>query len=252
MVRIPQRLKTRRFAVLLTIVLLLGVTVGSVIGTSKLPWLVKAQDGLPLVASATPAIRVVALQPTTIGNSRILEVSLQNTSSKTIKAYSIRSGKGWVTRFYYFSDTAFLPNAVETQIIPLDNASFRAASREFTVAAVIFEDGSIDGEAMSGYRLSENWAGFRDYASHLLPCLRQLPSTLAAENEAALVNCETEAPKWSAKGRSADYEAGFQHAQRESLTKLSEIKSGVRSGNFSDAAKQRDKIVKIFESFQHR
>lgn len=252
MVRIPQRLKTRRFAVSLTIVLLLGVTVGSVIGTAKLPLLVKAQDGLPLVTSATSAIRVVGLQPANMGNSRILEVSLQNTSSKTIKAYSMVSGKGWVTRFYYFSDTAFLPNAVETQIIPLDSASFRAAGREFTVSAVLFDDGSTEGQAIPSYRLRENWAGFRDYASHLLPCLRQLPSTLATQDEAALVNCETEAPKWSARGKSADYEAGFQHAQRESLNKLSEIKSEVRSGNFSDAAKQRDKIVRIFESFQHR
>ncbi len=251
MVRIPQCLKTRRFAVSLTIVLLLGVTVGSVIGTAKLPLLVQAQDGLPLVTSVTPAIRVVGLQPTSIGSSRILEVSLQNTSSKTIKAYSVGSGKGWVTRFFYFSDTAFLPNTIETQIIPLDNASFRAAGREFTVTAVVFEDGSTEGQAVPGYRLSENWTGFRDYASHLLPCLRQLPSTLATQDEATLVNCETEATKWSAKGRSADYEAGFQHAQRESLNKLGEIKGNVRSENFADAAKQRDKIVRVFESFQH-
>ena len=252
MVRIPQRLKTRRFAVSLTIVLVLGVTVGSVIGTAKLPLLVKAQEGLPLVTSATSAIRVVALQPTSIGTSRILEVSLQNTSSKTIKAYSIGSGKGWVTRFYYFSDTAFLPNAIETQIIPLDSVSFRAAGREFTVTAVLFEDGSTEGEANSGYRLSENWAGFRDYASRLLPCLRQLPSTLATQDEAALVSCETEASQQSAKGRSADYEAGFQYAQRESLNNLSEIKSKVRSREFTDAAKQRDKIVRTFESSQRR
>ena len=252
MVRIPQRLKTRRFAVSLTIVLLLGVTVGSVIGTSKLPLLVKAQEGLPLVTSATPAIRVVGMQPTNIGDSRILEVSLQNTSSKTIKAYSIGSGKGWVTRFYYSSETAFPPNAIETQIIPLDSVSFRAASREFTVTAVVFEDGSTEGQQIPGYRLRENWTGFGDYASHLLPCLRQLPSTLATQDEAALVNCETEAPKWSAKGKSADYEAGFQHAQRESLINLSEIKSKLRSRDFSEAAKQRDKIVRIFESFQQR
>ena len=252
MVRIPQRLQTRRFAISIIIGLLLGVTVGTVIGTSKLPFRVTAQDGLPLVTSATSAIRVVALQLATIGNSRILEVSLQNTSSKTIKAYSVGSGKGWVTRSYYFSETAFAPNAIETQIIPLDSTSFRAGSREFTVAAVIFEDGSTEGQAIPGFRLSETWAGLRDYTSHLLPCLRQLPSPLAGHDEAALVSCETEAAKWSPKGRSADYEDGLRHAQRESLNKLSEIKSKVRSGNFSDAEKQRDKTVRILESFQRR
>jgi len=252
MVRIPQRLQTRRFAISLTIVLLLGLTVGSVIGTSKLPFWAKAQDGLPLVTSATSAIRVVALQPTTVGESRILEVSLQNVSAKTIKAYSVGSGKAWVTRSYYFSETVFAPNAIETQIIPLDSTSFKAASRDFTVTAVLFDDGSTEGQAIPGYRLRESWAGLQDYASHFLPCLRQLPSNFAAQDEAALTSCESEAGKWSAKGRSADYENGLQNAQRESLNRLSEIKSKIRSGNFSNAAKQRDKIVKIFESFQRR
>ena len=252
MVIIPQSLQTRRFAISLTIVLLLGLTVGSVIGTSKLPFWVNTQDALPLVTSATPAIRVVGLQPTTIGNSRILEISLQNISAKTIKAYSVGRGNNWVTRSYYFSETPFAPNAIETQIIPLDSSSFRAESRDFTVSAVLFDDGSTDGQAIPGYRLRESWAGLQGYASHFLPCLRQLPSTLAANDEAALVSCESEAVKRADKGKSSDYLDAFQNAQRESLNKLSEIKSKVRSGNFSDAAKQRDKIVRIFESFQRR
>jgi hypothetical protein len=253
MTRFPQRLKTRRFAASLTLVLLLGVVVGTLIGTSgKVPILVTAQDGLPLVTSATSAIRVVALQRTTIGSSPILNVSLQNISSKTIKAYSLGSGKGWVTRSYHFSETAFPPNAIETQIIPLDSASFREASREFTVTGVLFEDGSTDGQAISVFRLRENWVGLRDYTSQLLPCLRQLPSTFTAQDEAALVHCETEAGKWSTKGRSSDYEDGFQNARREALTQLSEIKTKIHSGDFSDAAKRRDKIVRILETFQRR
>lgn len=71
----------------------------------------------------------------------------------------------------------------------------------------LFEDGSTEGQAIPGYRLSEQWAGLRDYTNHLLPCLRQLPSTL---DEAALVSCETEATKWSPKGRNADHENGYE------------------------------------------
>src|SRR5437764_13414859 len=193
MIKFPQRLRTRRFAVLATVVLLLGVVVGTVIGTSGiLHTPVTAQDGLPLVTSATAAIRVVALERTTIGNSPILNVYLQNISPKIIKAYSLGSGKGWVTRSYYFSETAFVPNSIQTQIIPLDSTSFRAASQEFTITGVVFEDGSTDGQATSVFRLREQWLGLSDYTSHLLPCLRQLPSTLAAQDEAALLNCETE------------------------------------------------------------
>jgi len=205
------------------------------------------------VTSATSAVRVVALQQTTIGNSPILNISLQNISPKTIKAYSIGSGKAWVTKTYYFSETAFAPTAIETQIIPLDSTTFRAASREFTVTGVLFEDGSTDGQAVSVFRLRENWIGLRDYMSQLLPCLSQLPSTLAAQDEAALVHCQNEAGRWAAaKGRSSDYEDGFQNAQRVSLSELNEIKTKIHSGDFSDAAKQRDKIVRISESLKHR
>jgi len=205
------------------------------------------------VTSATSAIRVVALQQTTIGSSPILNISLQNISPKTIKAYSIGSGKAWVTKSYYFSETAFAPTAVETHIIPLDSTTFRAASRQFTVTGVLFEDGSTDGQAVSVFRLRENWVGLRDYMSQLLPCLSQLPSTLAAQDEAALLHCENEAGRWAAaKGRSSDYEDGFQNAQRVSLSELNEIKTKIHSGDFSDAAKQRDKIVRISETLKHR
>ena len=253
MARFPQSLRTRRFAVSLTGVLLLGVIAGTVIGTSgKVSVLQSTQDDLPLMTSATSAIRVVALERTTIGNSPILNVSLQNISPKTIKAYSVGSGKGWVTRSYYFSEAAFPPNGIETQIIPLDSKSFKAAGRQFTVTGVVFEDGSTDGQAVSVFRLRENWLGSRDYVSQLLPCLHRLPSTLRAQDEAALGDCETEAGKRSTKEKSADYEDGFQNAQRESSKHLREIKSKIHSGDFSAAVNQRDRIIKIFERCQRR
>ena len=254
MIRFPQRLRTRSFAVSVTVVVLLGVVVGTVIGTSgRVPIVATAQDGVPLVTSATSAIRVVALQRTTIGNSPILNISLQNISPKTIKAYSIGSGKAWVTKSYYFSEMAFAPNALETQIIPLDSTTFRAASGEFTVTGVLFEDGSTDGQAVSVFRLRENWVGLREYMSQLLPCLTQLPSTLAAQDEAALVHCANVGSRWAAaKGRSSDYTEGFQNAQRVSLSELNEIKTKIHAGDFSDAAKQRDKIVRIFETLKRR
>jgi hypothetical protein len=251
MTRFPQPFKTRRFAVSLTVMVLLGLVVGTVIATSgKAPLSVTPQDRLPLVTSATSAIRVVGLQRTTIGNSPILNVSLKNISPKPIKAYSVASGKSWVTKSYLFSETAFPPNAIETHIIPLDSISFAATNREFTVTGVLFDDGSTDGDAVSVFRLREQWLGLRDYASRLLPCLHQLPSTLAARDEAALVHCETEIGKWSLQRKSADYEEGFQNGRRESLTQLSEIKSKIHSGDFSDAAKQRDKTLRILDTFQ--
>lgn len=253
MTSFPQRFKTPRFAVSLTVVVLLGVAVGVFKGISrKTPSQVTAQDGLPLVNSETSAISVVAIERISLGNSPVLSIGLQNVSPRTIKAYSVGSGKSWVTTNYYFSETAFAPNAVDTQIIPLESATFKVANRAFTVTGVVFEDGTTDGQAISVFRLKENWIGFRDYATRLLPCLRKLPSAFATQDETALGYCQTEANKWSAKGRSSDYEDGFQNAHRESSAQLSEIKSKISAGDFSNAAKQRDKTVKVLQIFQRQ
>jgi hypothetical protein len=76
--------------------------------------------------------------------------------------------------------------------------------------------------------------------------------SLAAHHEAVVVQCEADMGKWSVKGRSSDFEDGFQNAQRESLERLSEIKNEIHTGNLSDAAKHRDKIISILETFQRQ
>lgn len=246
-----QRLRNARFVLSLTIVLLLGVAVGIAIGTSdRVPESVAAQDGLPLVTSAAPAIRVVSLQRTTIGNSPVLNVSLQNVSSKNISAYSIGNGKAWITRNYFFAERTFLPNAIENQIVPLDTKGFSTGNREFTVTGVLFNDGSTDGQAIPVFRLKENWTGLRDHIRVLLPCLRSLPSALKSQHETLPSFCDSETAKRSSEGRSSDYQDGFQHAQREFLSQLDEIKNKVSAGDFFGAAKHKDKLIKSFESFQ--
>jgi hypothetical protein len=253
MTNLPLLLKNRSFALSVTSVLLLGVAVGVLIGTSdKVPDSVAAQDALPLITSASSAIRVVGLQRTNIGDNPVLKVSLQNISPKNISAYSIGSGKAWITRSYYFAERAFLPNAIETQIIPLNTKGFNAQTRDFTVIGVLFEDGATDGQAIPVFRLRENWAGFRDHARILLPCLRQIPATLTTQHAAELSLCESEAAKRSSSDRSSDYQDGFQLAQREFLSQVSEIKNKVNSGDVSGSAKQRDQVIKSFETVQDR
>ncbi|HXQ33275.1 MAG TPA: hypothetical protein VN843_04560, partial [Anaerolineales bacterium] len=87
-----------------------------------------------------------------------------------------------------------------------------------------------------------------DQANRLVPCLRQLPSMLMFQHEAALSHCESEASSLSTKGRSSDYDDGLQNAQREFLKQLGEIKSRVHSRDFPGAGHQRDKVLRIFQN----
>src|SRR5262245_15091550 len=114
---------------------------------------------LPMVLSATSAIRVIEVQRPTIDDVEVLRVELQNTSSKTIVAYSLGSAERWVTTHRYFSDTAFSPGTTTTQLIPLENLDLEQASGGVGVTGVLFQDGTTNGQATSVYRLRENWMG---------------------------------------------------------------------------------------------
>ena len=242
---------TGRFAVVLLFVVVIGVATGAGISTSgpaPFTGVIQSKNaGLPLVTSASSAVRVISVERNNIGESPVLEVSLQNISTKNIEAYSLGSGKRWVTRSYYFSEESFAPNTTEKQIIPLSVPGF-SPSTELILTGVLFDDGTTDGEAIAVFRLKETHDGLRDQINRLLPCLRELPSTLTSQQEAALSRCESAASSLPIKGRSSDYEDGLQNAQRELLKQLGEIKSKVRSADFSNATRQRDKLIRIVQS----
>ena len=246
---------SKRFALVLLFVVAIGVATGAVIGRSGHAPFVEVRQSepvtLPLVTSASSAVRVAAVERTSIGESPILAVSLQNISQKDIKAYSLGSGNQWVTSSYYFTETSFAPNAIEKQMIPLPARGFNSNRTEFIVTGVIFDDGTTDGQAISVFRLKETRDGLRDQSKRLMPCLSQLPATLTPQHEEVLSRCESEAGSLSLKGRSSDYDDGLQNAQREFLQQLGEIKGKVRAGDFSGAALQRDKVKNIFQTLSN-
>lgn len=251
MLTFTKNLVTGRFVVILLVVVVIGIATGVVISTGPAPSTAANQPknaGLPLVTSASAAVRVIGVARSTIGESPAVEVSLQNISTKNIKAYSLGTGKRWVTRGYYFSDEAFAPNTVETQIIPLSAAGSNPTTTELSVSGVMFDDGTTDGDSIAVFRLKEARDGIRDQATLLVPCLRQLPSTIRSEDEGALSRCEAEASASSAKGRSSDYDDGMQNAKREFVKQLVEIKTKVRSRDFSGAGNQRDRVLRIFQN----
>lgn len=91
-------LRTHQFVRLVLCVALFGVLVGVVFGLQqqRQPPEVRSRTS-PNVISSTPAIKVLSAERTSLGNAIVLAVKLQNTTSKDIKAYSISSGKAWMT-----------------------------------------------------------------------------------------------------------------------------------------------------------
>lgn len=253
---LARNLTTYRFTVLAVSVTLLGILFGAVVGSSGPVGLfsrtVAQKDGLRAV-NKTSAIRVVGMQQKSIGENDVLFVSVQNISGRNIKAYTIARGRAWVTKSYLLGEESFAPNSIQEQIIPLTSGAFSSTDgKEFSVSAVLFEDGSGDGDAVFVSRLTETRAGMREQASRLLPCLEQLASSKDFESD--LAACETEAARMpvDGTGKSSDYENGLQNLQREFLTQITDIKDKVHSKSFADATSKKEKLTRILNSLAKR
>ena len=158
-----------------------------------------------------------------------------------------------MTKNYLLGEDSFAPNSIEEQIIPLSSGAFSSTDgKEFSVSAVLFEDGSGEGDAVFVSRLSETHAGMRDQASRLLPCLKQLASS--KELEWDLAACESEAVGLpiDETGKSSDYENGLENVRREVLSQITDIKDKLHSKSFADATGKKDKLTRILNSLSFR
>jgi hypothetical protein len=240
-------LKTHRFVKLAFSVALFGVLAGVVFGLQQQ----RKAHGVRSVASArvvssTPAIKVLSVERSSLGNSSVLAVKLQNTTSKDIKAYSITNGRAWMTNSYFLTNDSFAAGTVIDQFIPLPSDSssdFKIPldGPQFTVAAAYFADGSSDGIPLYVSRIADKHEGMREQASRILPCLRGLAYKATT--------CEAEAENLpiSMDGKSSDYESGLQDAKRELLIQLHEIKEKSEKLNFAEVVEKQEKVTHLFK-----
>lgn len=243
MSKLTQSFKTRRFLALALSVTLLGILAGVVLGGSGKA--LKQEAASPKVTSKTSAIRVISAEPKSLGSSRVLVVKLQNTTDKDIKAYTITSGKGLMTLNYFLTEESFVAGSTIDQFIPISSdADYQVpmSGKEVAVAAVFFADSTGDGASQHVASMSDLYAGTRDQAKRILPCLQKL--TLTAESLAA---CEAVARNLPVKvnGKPSDYESGLEFTRDTILRRLNELKEETGT-NLHAAIEKQQKVTKIF------
>jgi hypothetical protein len=241
MSKLTQSLKTRRFTGLAFSVAVLGILAG-VVWTSRAQ---KQKTPSPTVTSRISAIQVVSTEPTSIGTSKVLVVKLQNTSEKEIKAYTITSGRATMTSNFFLTEETFFPGATIERLIPIaSDANYQIPmdGKEVTVAAVYFADGTGDGLSVYVSSMADVYAGTRDQAKRILPCLQNLALTVES-----LEACQAEAGNLPVKenGKSSDYETGLELARDSVLRNLDAIKE--TTGNISEATNKQQKLTRIFK-----
>jgi hypothetical protein len=210
----------------------------------------------PTVKSKTSAVRVLGAEKTTVGTMLVLAVRLQNTSAKDVQAYTIGSGKSWMTTNYFVSEEAFASGATINHLIPLsddDSQSLNAFGKStgtFYVNAVVFTDGTVDGDASFARMLADERTGTRDQAKRILPSLQALSSAAAPERERALADFEAKIQSLPEKGErpaTSAYENGLAIAKRGLLSRLAEIREHLRSGRPNEAAASQEKMTRVFQ-----
>lgn len=240
---LTQLFKAPRFTTLALSVTLLGILAGVVLGWSGIAQKQRQETASPTVTSKISAIRVVSIEPTSVGSSNLLLVKLQNTSDKDIKAYTIASGKGLMTSNYFLTEESFVAGSTIDKIIPLtSDATYKVpmSGKEVTVAAVFFADGTGDGVSPLVTSMADSYAGTRDQAKRILPCLERL--SLTSESIRA---CEAEARDLPVKmnGKSSDYESGLEFTKDHILRRLDEIK---KKANLPESTEKQEKVTKMF------
>ena len=252
--KLVQTIKKHRLATIVFALVGLGVLSGmlALSGMARRPQAVQ-----PTVESKTSAVLVLGSEKTTVGSASILAVKLQNTSAKDIQAYTISngSGKSWVTSNYFLSEETFASGATLNYLIPLsgdDSQSlqvFGNSTGRFFVTAVIFTDGTGDGDARFVGMLSDERAGTRDQANRILPHLRAFSSP-GSERDRTLADLEAKIHSLPDKGNestSSDYDIGLSNAKRELLKRASEIKEKMQSKRLDEAAIKQEKLIRVFQ-----
>ena len=251
MIKLTRILKEHRFAT----ITLISVGVGLISGVLVWSGLATRPQVEPTVVSKTAAVRVLASERISVGGSSILAVKLQNTSGKDIEAYIISRGKSWVTTNYLLTEQSFASGAIVSDLIPLsDNDSqslnaFADSTGRFFVSAVVFSDGTGDGDARFVKMLSDERAGTRDQAKRIL-LLLQTFSLRGSDQRRAIADFEIEIGKLPDKGNgsvSPDYAIGLANAKRKFLKDVEYMKEKIQSNSPDEALIKQAKLTRMLQ-----
>lgn len=238
--RLLSAIRTHRYLTALFVVITLGVLTGITVGLARRA---KTQSNTPTVVSRTSAVQVTVVNPVTLANKSFLSVKLQNVSGKDIKLLTISVGKTWVTKNYLFGDESFAAGSTLDELIALGEN----ARGEIVVAAVLFSDGTGDGQPDHLRLLVEKRKGVRDQVKRILPKLRVLSS--GSQSERTLTDLESEAGKLPTKANaSADYHEGLELARTVLLQRIKEIKEQRLLNKLDDVKTKEEKLISLFES----
>lgn len=247
-------IRAHRFVCLLLIVTLFGILSGAGFAISRRAKRHSSQrpthaSVVPIINNKTQTIQVVEAERVTYGNIPVLRVKVNNNANKDIKVLTIECGNAEIIDNRILGDVPITAGSSTTETIPLTDEQSNAAVPTITIKAVLFSDGTGDGDDATVQSLSDEWAGARDQAKHVLNQLLDLSKTSDPDVALSKLRSDVAAlPTTTAGARSHHYEQGLKTAKERVLAVLKEM-DGLRqsnSGPYADRA--LDRLIKVYQS----
>ncbi|MGB9181173.1 MAG: hypothetical protein WCB68_18210 [Pyrinomonadaceae bacterium] len=243
----------------------LGILLGAGVWASAHTWISTKKYSKqiePYSTNKTNTLRVIKIKRSFKGPLPVVEVTLLNSSTKSITGYILSVGS-----LNILSDCAassrgpLAPNETYVEIIPIDNFDDAAAkdpehTGELVVSAVTFDDQSSEGLSQHIAMIKNKHAGMREQIKLVLPILRFLLNSQESDPEKALLKIETQASLLSTEVENTnlapDHKNGRAWVQENLDAKIKNLKikqKGLAKFNYKDGLKE---IVAFYEQFLAR
>lgn len=227
---ILRQASTRSYVILLLSVLILLSFVSLRRGTS--PTRASRQSDTPTVRSVVPNLRVVEVHV----QDGALSLSLRNDYNKTITAFAVSSSHIITRSELIDTDQVMAPGAIQTKLYELPSSPLPGYAT--TVQAVVFDDGTADGNPAIIRQILDARDGNKTQIDRILPALSLDARDGDLEHQWRRVKSRIGELPDQEDGRSFEFNAALQDAKHLAEMTIDEL-GRVQQKHGDDAVRQR-------------
>lgn len=201
------------------------------------------------VVNRTEALRIDGIEKIE-GQYPDVKITLTNSSSKNIAAYSLSIADLTMTTDYAALGSFLAPGQTKVEIIPFNNFEARATG-ELVVSLVYFTDKTGEGDPRRIADIREKYKGIREQLLRILPALKGQLNSPMADSDTALEALDAQASQLPTEidnvKLSHDYRSGLDYIKQSFGINLKTLKNKKKSMPGFDQKAELRKLIALYE-----
>lgn len=234
-----KRGSARPYLILLLSILILMLFTSLKRGSS--PTRASRQSDAPAVRSFVPNLKVVDVHP----QNGALSLTLRNDYNKTITAFAVSSSRITTRSELIDTDQVFAPNTTKTKLYELPSSPLPEYGT--TLQAVVFDDGTVDGNPKVIKQILDARAGNKRQIDRILSTLVLDTRTRDLKQQWQEIRSRIADLPNREDGKSFEFNAALQDAKNLAAITIAELEQ-IEQKHGDDAARQ--KFANIKESYE--